>query len=73
MRPGTKLVPADCVYVCCACGKLSKTRYGFDDKHQSQATIGWDVSCSMNASLYKRAQLTIENGRVINIQGDPIE
>jgi hypothetical protein len=40
-KPGT-------VFVCGACGKRSRTRYGLDG---AAIDKGWDVSCMMNAIL----------------------
>jgi hypothetical protein len=48
---GTTRAPADQVWVCGACGKTSRTRYGFDDSNKSVADRGWDESCMMNAVL----------------------
>ena len=33
------------LFVCCACGKISETRYGIDGKRSR----GWDESCMLNA------------------------
>lgn len=48
---GNKRAPAGHVYVCGACGKVSRWRYGFDDKNRTDASMGWDESCMMNAAL----------------------
>lgn len=37
------------LFVCCACGKTSTRRYGFDEDGKSTATPGWDESCMLNA------------------------
>jgi hypothetical protein len=48
---GTVFAPPGQIWVCGACGKTSRTRYGFDDQNQNCATPGWDESCMMNAVL----------------------
>lgn len=48
---GNKRAPDDHIYVCGACGKVSRWRYGFDDKGKSNATPGWDESCAINCVL----------------------
>lgn len=49
---GTTPAPAGQVWVCTACGKRSRTRYGFDDDNQDAfIDRGWDESCSMHAVL----------------------
>lgn len=55
--------PKGKVFVCCACGKRSRDRYG-----DQPLTRGWDVSCMMNAHLYEEWRLTLdENGTVTRI------
>lgn len=62
MTPGTTLAPTGQVWVCGACGKRSRTRYGFVDDGTLRggdylpdgsrvADSGWDESCMLNASL----------------------
>lgn len=59
---GTVVCPDDQIWVCCRCGKRSRTRYGFIDDGSSRggdhlpdgsrvAQPGWDESCTMNAVL----------------------
>ena len=45
------------IFVCCACGKTSATRYGFDDVGLSVSTPGWDESCMLNAREFPTANL----------------
>lgn len=59
---GTDLAPAGKVWRCLACGKRSRTRFGFIDDGTSRggdhlpdgtrvAEPGWDESCMLNAEL----------------------
>lgn len=51
-NPGTELAPEGKVWMCCICGKRSKTRYGFDSQNKTTAIdSGWDESCMMHAQL----------------------
>jgi hypothetical protein len=55
---GNKRAPDGQVYACGACGKVSRWRYGFDDKGRNDATPGWDESCMMHAVLVSEASIT---------------
>jgi len=48
---GNKCAPEGHVYVCGACGKVSRWRYGFGDDNRNDATPGWDASCMLNCGL----------------------
>ncbi len=56
---GNHEAPAGQIYVCGACGKTSRWRYGFDEKSRMRdpnsgeryASAGWDESCMCNAVL----------------------
>lgn len=55
---GTELAPEGQIWVCAACGKTSRTKYGFlengartDEKGQCVSSYGWDESCMMNSVL----------------------
>ena len=49
---GTTLAPAGQVWVCLACGKRSRTKYGFDaDDVRQNIDPGWDESCMLNSVL----------------------
>ncbi len=51
------------VWVCMACGKRSKDRYG-----KEAINKGWDVSCMINAQRFNSNELVLnEEGRVIKI------
>jgi hypothetical protein len=66
MRPGTEFAPEGTIYVCLACGKTSKTRYGFDEQNKRTSMPGWDESCMMNCDLFKIKDLVLSptSGRV---------
>jgi len=55
--------PEGSVYVCFACGKRSRDRYG-----SKKIDYGWDVSCMMNCNLVLENLLVIEGGRVVRIK-----
>ena len=42
-----RIAPAGAIWVCAACGKTAKDRYGLEGKH----SFGWDESCALNAVL----------------------
>lgn len=48
---GTRLAPDGFMWVCQACGKKSRTKYGFDDENNPTADRGWDESCMLNSQL----------------------
>ena len=49
---GTTPAPEGQVWICGACGKKSRTMYGFDAENKSTAIDrGWDESCMLNAVL----------------------
>ena len=50
---GTALAPDGYIWVCMACGKTSKTQYGFDDSGNEVSMQGWDESCMLNSELIK--------------------
>ena len=64
---GTMMAPPGCLWVCLACGKTSGTRYGFDAGNRSVSMPGWDESCMMSCSLFRREDIAAqsEGGRVI--------
>ncbi len=43
----------DETYVCMACGKTSRTKYGLE----RTSAPGWDESCMLNSVLYKTSDL----------------
>ena len=45
------------VFVCGACGKTSRWRYGFDLAGKNDASLGWDESCMMHAVLVREAEI----------------
>ena len=55
------VAPDGQVYVCGACGKRSRDKYG-----DNAIDHGWDVSCMMHAVLVHEASLCFgEGGRVV--------
>lgn len=51
-KPGTAIADPGTVWVCGACGKRARSRYGFDENNKSTALDrGWDASCILNAIL----------------------
>lgn len=51
------------VWVCLACGKRSRDRYG-----RAPVDRGWDVSCFLYAVLCREDRLVIEGGRVVRVE-----
>lgn len=51
VKSGDYVAPPGHIFLCDACGKVSRTRYGLDGSAQH----GWDESCMLNASLMKEA------------------
>lgn len=53
----TRIAPEGQIWVCLACGKTEKDRYGTKD--------GWDESCMLNSALaYEDKVIRYESGRV---------
>ena len=50
-QEGTTEAPENMVWVCGACGKTSRTRYGHNAENKNVCDPGWDTSCMMNAVL----------------------
>lgn len=59
------MAPDGQVYVCGACGKISRTRYGFDDDDKNVCQPGWDESCMLHAILCHEATIERKDGRVV--------
>ena len=59
---GNKRAPEGHVYVCGACGKVSRWSYGFDLANKNDASPGWDVSCVLNCGLVAEANITAPEG-----------
>lgn len=58
MMEGPRIAPAGAIWVCSACGKTSKDRYG--DKNSS-----WDESCMMNSFLCHEVQRPDDTGKLM--------
>lgn len=54
---GTIKCADDETWICMACGKMSRTKYGFDEDGKNCCDHRWDVSCSMNSMLIKKDEL----------------
>ena len=50
------IAPEGSIWVCIACGKYAKDKFGNER--------GWDAGCMLNSSLFKICDLEFENGRV---------
>lgn len=61
-----KLAPEGYVYVCRACGKVANNLYG-------DGTRGWDVSCTMNADLFREKDLVIKKDRVMHVTAGAVD
>jgi hypothetical protein len=48
---GTTEVPDNMVWVCRACGRTSRTRYGFNENRERVCDRGYDESCMVNSVL----------------------
>jgi hypothetical protein len=55
-----EIAPDGQIWVCAACGKRSRDRYG-----EQAVNSGWDVSCTMNAVLWDEKLLVIKDDRVV--------
>lgn len=60
------LAPEGQVYVCTACGKVSRTVSGFDDDNNHVADWGWDVSCTMRATLCYESSIERGDDKRVN-------
>lgn len=56
--------PAGQVFVCVACGKLSRDRYGY-----RKISPGWDESCMLNSEMFSEDKLVMstDGGRVVQV------
>jgi hypothetical protein len=52
IEKGSELAPEGQIYVCAACGKRARSRFGFDAMGRSTwIDHGWDTSCMTHAVL----------------------
>jgi hypothetical protein len=58
-----EVAPQGKVFVCGACGKRSRDRYG-----EQAISSGWDESCMLNCALYDENKLVLKNGRVVQVK-----
>jgi len=63
-----RIAPKGKVWVCCACGKTSKDRYGL--RFPEETTRGWDESCLLNSQLFDKDKLIYSEGegRVLEVK-----
>lgn len=66
MNDSTRLAPDGFTWVCGACGKTSKDRYGDSNSR-------WDESCFLNSFLAQESSLEYFEGRVISIKNNKEE
>lgn len=59
-EPKDVIAPDGKVWVCLACGKFTKDKFGNDR--------GWDASCVLNSNLFNINDLVIDNERVIAVK-----
>lgn len=65
---GTELAPEGQAWVCLACGKTSRSRFGLDKGNKNVAMKGWDASCVLNSQLIQEDWIVeTENGLVRKI------
>ena len=64
---GNKVAPKGYVFVCLACGKRSRDRYGM-----KPISYGWDVSCTLNCDMFREEDLVLNehDGRVTEIKAN---
>lgn len=48
---GVVLAPLGQIWKCLACGKVSRSQYGFDSERRNVASPGWGASCVLNSVL----------------------
>lgn len=70
---GTDIAPEGHIWVCLACGKTSKTKYGFTSDDKSCCDLGWDASCVLNSQMLPVDRLVFEGKRVVkvSVEADP--
>lgn len=65
--PGNHVAPEGHVFVCNACGKRSRDKYG-----EMKIDPGWDEACMMEAVLCAESSLVFDdNGRLKGAQAVP--
>lgn len=61
-----QIAPEGFIYVCHACGKTSKDRYGYNKKYPGETSYGWDASCYMYSKMYKKSQLEYDEFKKVS-------
>jgi hypothetical protein len=59
MDGSNRQAPDGKIWVCMACGKISKNKYG-TDPYRSH---GWDESCFVNSELYDESRLVFDDDK----------
>jgi hypothetical protein len=61
--------PEGQIWVCCACGKTSEWKYGFDNNNKDCVkSHGWDESCMLNSVLCYKDKCKMVHGLVRSIE-----
>ena len=68
MEDEERIAPEGKIWVCLACGKVSKDLFGSNNPEET--TRGWDESCVLNAQLFDTDKLVfdVDSGRVTEIK-----
>lgn len=65
MSAPERIAPEGKIWVCLACGKTARDRYGADSR-------GWDASCVINAQMFDESRLVKSGtGYVIEVRPTP--
>lgn len=57
-QSGPTIAPVGAIWVCTACGKTTRDRYGIDES----SAIGWDASCMLNSILCRDDETLVKKG-----------
>jgi hypothetical protein len=63
-----RFAPSGKIWVCHACGKVAKDRYGMDGSMRSS---GWDESCAINCTCVDMNYLVWQGDRVCGVKVEP--
>jgi hypothetical protein len=67
---GNRIAAEGHIFVCCACGKTSTWKYGFDSSNKQTSSRGWDASCMLNAREFSLDHVVWDESktRVVRIE-----
>lgn len=65
MSDKERFAPAGMIWVCGACGKVAKDRYGME---RGLISPGWDESCALNCSMVDLNHLEWSGDRVCRVK-----